>query len=111
MTFDRLVLTASDFKSQPREVIDLLGLRGFEETFQCEITSISVTNLMDCLQSERHITATANDDVTTGSEEARIHSTILIHPAESSPVGDKITSLIDDLYFEHNREIRRSIYK
>jgi len=66
---------------------------------------------MDCLHSEQNTTATGNDDVTTGSEEARIHSTILIHPAESSPVGDKITSLIDDLYSEQNRKIRRSIYK
>jgi hypothetical protein len=106
-----LVLTASDFKSQPREVIDLLGLRVFEETLQCEIISISLPNLMDCLHSEQHITATANDDVTTGSEEATIQSTILIDPAESSPFGDKITSLIDDLHSEHNRKISRSIYK
>jgi hypothetical protein len=65
---------------------------------------------MDCLHSEQN-TTTGNDDVTTGSEEARIHWTILIDPAESSPVGDKITSLIDDLYSEQNRKIRPSIYK
>jgi len=56
-----------------REVIDLLGLRGFEEALQCKIIPISVTNLVDCLHCEQHITATANDDVTTGWEEDRIH--------------------------------------